>query len=109
MSQIVSTSLGRFRRWKADDGSEGFLFECPECKEWVPMSEDHLNGSIAPIHFRRVDGLITISHGMVCGYVEKHPYGATLVATMRAKLLMASDGEDVRPYDTDQASLVFGE
>jgi hypothetical protein len=109
MSRIVTTQLGRFRQWEDSQGNKGFLFECPQCKEWLPMSEGHLNGSLAPIHFARIDDLVTMTHGRVCDYAKKERYGAFLVSTMQAKLLMASDGEDVKPYDTDAASLYRGE
>ena len=109
MSLIVSTSLGRFRQVVDSTGVKSFLFECPECKEWLPMLEEHLNGTRPPIHFARVDDMITLSHGRICSYAKKEVYGAFLVSTMQARLLMASEGEDVKPYDTDYASLVFGE
>lgn len=108
MSKIVTTELGRFRLVE-DHGRKSFLFECPTCKEWLPMSEEHLSGSKAPIHFARVDAMPTMTHGRVCSFATKQVYGATLVATMQARLLMASDGEDVKPYDTDYRSLVLGE
>ena len=109
MSLIVTTELGRFRQIVDSMGVKSFLFECPECKEWLPLSEEHLNGSVAPIHFARTDDMGTMSHGRICSFSKKDCYGATLVATMQAKLLMAADGEDVKPYDTDYASLYLGE
>jgi hypothetical protein len=110
MSKIVTTQLGRFRLVE-DHGRKSFLFECPECKEWLPMSEEHLNGSQAPIHFAKLDvvDMVTMDYGKICSYAKKECYGAFLVATMQAKLLMAAEGEDVKPYDTDYASLFLGE
>jgi len=107
MSKIVTTALGRFRMVE-DHGQRSFLFECPECHEWLPLSEDHLSGSVAPIHFARTDDMGTMTHGRVCHFSEKQPYGANLIATMQARLLMAAEGEDVKPYDTDHESLYLG-
>lgn len=108
MSKIVTTEIGRFRQ-VTDGERKSFLFECPTCKEWLPMSEEHLNGSLAPIHFARTDDMGTMTHGRVCTYAEKKVYGATLVATMQARMLMMRDGEYLKPYDTDYASLFLGE
>lgn len=99
MSLIVSTDLGRFRKVVDQQKRGSFLFECPECKEWLPMTEDHLNGSRDVQHHRRVGGL--------CNYVGKRSYGSTLVSTMQARILMAEEG--IKPYDTDYASLELGE
>jgi hypothetical protein len=109
MSLIVSTSVGRFRQVVDSAGNKWFLFECPECKEWLPMSEEHLNGLIAPIHFAKTDDMITATHNRICGYSKRERYGAFLVSTMQAKILMASEGEDVKPYDTDYKSLFLGD
>ena len=103
MSLIASTALGRFRKVVDPRGAASFLFECPECKEWLPMSEEHLNGSRAPIHFARVDDMTTMTHGRICAYAKKEIYGAALVSTMQARILM---GE--KPYDTDYHSLELG-
>jgi len=103
MSLIVSTSLGRFRAVTDQQNGKSFLFECPVCGEWLPMSEEHLNGSRDVQHLRRGDT------DRLCGHFEAKVYGATLVATMQAKLLMAREGEDVKPYDTNYASLMLGE
>lgn len=109
MSLIVSTNVGRFRQVVDSLGSKSFLFECPVCKEWLPMSEEHLNGTLAPIHFARVDEMPTMTHSRICSFAEKKVYGADLIATMQAKILMAGEGEDVKPYDTDYRSLMLGE
>jgi hypothetical protein len=109
MSLIVSTNVGRFRQVIDAHGKKSFLFECPECKEWLPMSEQYLNGTLAPIHFARRDDMVTMTRGRICTYTRKTEYGAVLVSTMQAKLLMASEGENVKPYDTDYSSLYLGE
>lgn len=103
MSKIVTTELGRFRQVD-DHGIKSFLFECPECKEWLPMSEEHLNGTLAPIHFAHVDDMVTMTHGRLCSFAAKQKYGAALVSTMQARILM-----DEAPHDTDHASLSLGE
>lgn len=104
MSKIVTTELGRFRQVD-DHEKKSFLFECPDCKEWLPFSEEHLNGSLAPTHFARVDDAVAVRR--VCDFAKRAPYGAILVATMQARILMAEEG--VKPYDTDYASLFLGE
>ena len=103
MSLIVSTSLGRFRAVVDQQKRKSFLFECPVCGEWLPMSEDHLNGSKDVQHLRKAE------IDRLCEYFEPKVYGAALVATMQAKILMMREGEDVKPYDTDYASLMLGE
>lgn len=102
MSLIVSTSLGRFRKVVDSTNTISFLFECPTCGEWLPMSEEHMNGS------RDVHHLLKGESERLCSYFKADIYGATLIATMQAKILMMRDGEDVKPYDTDHASLMLG-
>lgn len=104
MSKIVTTELGRFRQVVDSAGVKSFLFECPECKEWLPMLEEHLNGTRPPIHFARTDEMVTMTHGRVCAFAKKQNYGAALVSTMQARILM-----DEQPHDTDHASLFLGE
>jgi len=90
MSKIVTTEFGRFRMVD-DHGSKSFLFECPTCKEWLPMSEEHLNGSVAPVHLSRpkpaskMEEMSAFPYSNVCPYAERKRYGATLVATMQAR------------------------
>ncbi len=94
MSKIITTEIGRFR-CVDDHGVKSFLFECPECNEWLPMSEEHLNGSLAPIHFARIEQMPSMTHGRVCSFAEKKAYGATLIATMQARILMCEDVTDL--------------
>ena|ERR1041385_5478044 len=103
MSLIVTTDLGRFRAVVDQQQKKSFLLECPVCGEWLPMAEEHLNGSRDIQHLRKGET------DRLCEYSEAKVYGATLVATMQARLLMAREGEDVKPYDTDYASLMLGE
>jgi len=104
MSKIVTTELGRFRSVQDLGGRKSFLFECPECKEWLPLSEQHLSGELAPVHFARTDDMVTMTHQRVCSFAKKDNYGAALIATLQARILM---GE--APHDTDHASLNLGE
>jgi phage terminase large subunit GpA-like protein len=103
MSLIVSTSLGRFRHVVDSQKRRSFLFECPTCGEWLPMSEEHLSGS------RDVQQLRRGETDRLCEYFEAKVYGATLVATMQARFIMMRDGEEIKPYDTNYASLMLGE
>jgi len=105
MSKIVTTDLGRFRQ-VSDGQRKSFLFECPTCKEWLPMSEEHLNGSLAPVHLSRLDvvDMVTMNYGKICSYAKKEQYGTALVSTMQARILM-----DEAAHDTDHASLFLGE
>ena len=87
MSRIVPTELGRFRQVRGS--STAFLFECPACFEWLPMSEEHLNGSRTVEHYIR-------DTQSLCHYFEAKPYGEQLIATMQARILM-----DEKPYDEE--------
>lgn len=98
MSQIVSTELGRFRKVVDSQKQASFLFECPACKEWLPMSEGHLSGANTVLHFHRDN------KERLCEYFEAKPYGATLVSAMQSRILM-----EEKPYDTHHASLELGE
>ena len=100
----MTTELGRFRQVVDSTGVKSFLFECPDCKEWLPFSEAHLTGEVPPIHFARTDEMVTMTHGRVCIFAKKQNYGAVLVATMQARILT-----DEAPHDTDYASLFLGE
>ncbi len=101
MSKIVTTELGRFRQVVDSAGVKSFLFECPECKEWLPLSEAHLAGELAPIHFARTDEMVTMTHGRVCYFAKKQNYGATLVSTIQARLLMDEAPHDMEPLCPD--------
>jgi len=91
MSKIVPTKLGRFNAVKAD-GENEFLFECPDCGEWLPMSEEILNGS-APIDHQSRTRPATF-----CSFAGTREFGVELVAAMQARLLV-----DGIPYDPGQS------
>src|SRR5690349_15458770 len=71
MSLIGTTSLGRFRAVVDQQKRKSFLFECPVCGEWLPMSEEHLNGSRDVQHLRKGEP------DWLCEYFEAKVYGAT--------------------------------
>jgi len=86
MSQIVTTSVGRFRRVSIDDQSDTWLFECPGCGEWAYLDNDQWNGRVSVDHAS--DGC----HGK---YHETHEYGKELLATIQARVWMGEQLCDV--------------
>lgn len=90
MSRIVDTKIGRFRQ--VDDGGERrFLYECPVCREWLPIRESHLQGA------EPIDHLAPLESGAVfqrpCAFQGYKALGDELLAALRARILF---GE--RPY-----------
>ena len=81
MSEIVDTRLGRFRR-VTDGKSKWFLFECSQCKEWMPLSEAAMEGTEPVIH-ESAD-----IRGTRCMYSAPQEFGKTRVATLQARRLM---------------------
>jgi hypothetical protein len=84
MSEIITTSVGRFRR-VTDGNRKWFLWECPRCLQWSNLSEDQLAGKVS---VQCGDGV------KYCGYHETHNFGAELVATMQARVLMGESPLD---------------
>lgn len=93
MSRIVPTTLGRFRQVDHGDRKE-FLFECPVCSEWLPMSEAILAGKEAIDHLEPPSGAV---FQKTCSFTGKHEFGAALVSTMQVRVLM-----DEKPYTEDE-------
>jgi len=90
MSRIIPTKLGRFNAVK--DGTETqFLFECPDCGEWLPMSEEHLNGS-TPIDHQSLKVPATF-----CTFSGTREFGSALISRMQAHILV-----DGKSFDEDQ-------
>jgi hypothetical protein len=73
MSQIVDSQVGRFRR-VLRDGADLWLWECPRCTTWGQLDEDQMAGRVSVLH--------------ECGYHETHDFGNSLLAAMRAHILM---------------------
>lgn len=74
MSQIVTTSLGRFRHVSLGDDKTAWLWECPICQQWGGLSDAQWAG--------------TVSVACDCGrYHETHAFGPELVAVMQARIL----------------------
>lgn len=79
MSQIVDTSVGRFRRVNTGDPThpDTWLWECP-CGQWAYLDEDQWAGRVSVDH---------ASDGCPKGYHETHEYGKALVAAIQASIL----------------------
>jgi hypothetical protein len=92
MSKIVDTEIGRFRQ-VADGQHKWFLFECPDCGEWLPMNEDVLAGRDRVVHESQK------FPASYCSYGDAREFGSALIAAMQAKVLMGykpyhDEGED---------------
>ena len=97
MSEIIVSQIGRFRRVVDSENCESFLFECPRCREWLPMSTQHLSGALAPVHFENPSMMPKRSgKPTICAFQKQLAYGATLVAAIQANLLMTC-----KPYDDE--------
>lgn len=93
MSEIIDTQLGRFRR-VTDGKTKWFLFECPTCKEWLPLTEAMMNGEEPAVHESA-----TIQ-GTRCPFSGSHEFGSTLVAAIQAGIL--SGVEPIHDEDEDR-------
>jgi hypothetical protein len=91
MSKFVPTAKGLFRAVK-DEAKTRFLFQCPECGEWLPLNEESLAGRLSLSHELR-------GTDRYCRFAGPELLGPTLVATMQARLLMEDCGV---PYETDE-------
>ncbi len=80
MSQIVITKLGRFRRVNTGEPNhpDTWLWECP-CGQWAYLDEDQWAGRMSVDH---------ASEGCSKNYHETHNFGAELVATIQAAILL---------------------
>ena len=81
MSQLIDTTLGRFN-FVMNGTYRRFLFECPDCKEWLPLDEQHLMG-IAPIDHQSL-----INPGCFCTFSGTREFGCTVIAAIQAQKLM---------------------
>jgi hypothetical protein len=107
MSLFVTTEYGRFD--KASGTPAGWLFECPGCGEWLPLTTRMMGGSESVNH---------ASQGCPGGYHQTHPYGPALAARMQARALMgestidppapAEDIEEERTRALDRLRAVIG-
>ena len=73
MSEIVTTTVGRFRHVTPD----AWLWECP-CGQWSYLTTDQWAGRVSVDH---------ASQGCPVKYHETHNYEAELVVTMQARIL----------------------
>ncbi len=79
MSKIVTSISGRFRQVSDAPEQTDWLFECPNCKEWLRL--DWTAQGVAHI---------------ACGFNTGKNLGAALVAAIQAKILF---GE--QPYSEE--------
>ena len=82
MSMLVDTELGQFRCVTDDRKNRRWLFECPDCHEMLPMSEDHLDRKLPIDHESRK------TPGSFCSFQGTRDFGAQLVHRMQALVLM---------------------
>lgn len=78
MSQIVTSSLGRFRR-VTDGEALWWLWECPKCSQWCSLSDTQWEGKISVDH---------AADGCPGQYHETHNFGAELVAVLQSRRLL---------------------
>lgn len=88
MSEIVTTDVGRFRR-VTDGKTKWWLWECPSCQQWCGLSEAQWAGAVSVDH---------AADGCTGAYHETHNFGAALLATIQARILMEQP-----PADTEEA------
>ena len=80
MSKIVDTQFGR-ARLVTDGGSKWWLWECPKCHSWRPMTDEEANGDKVVV----CQGPSDLSG---CDYAEAHEFGKWLYAAIAAMKLM---------------------
>jgi hypothetical protein len=78
MSEIITTSIGRFRR-VTDGKTKWFLLECPGCGQWCTLNERQWNGTVSVDH---------ATDGCSGSYHETHDFGAALLAELQLRRLM---------------------
>lgn len=81
MSMLVDTELGQFR-YVTDGPNKRFLFDCPDCHEMLPMSEEILAGRAPVDHESRIHG------ARFCTFAGTREFGKYLIATMQAQIVM---------------------
>jgi hypothetical protein len=81
MSKLVDTELGQFRMVE-DGGRKRFLFECPACREMLPMDEDILAGR------KPIDHESRLQPTTYCRFQGTREFGKVLITTMQAYILM---------------------
>jgi len=92
MSILIDTDLGQFR-YVTDGQKKSFLFECPDCHEMLPMSEEILAGRDSIDHESMIYG------GRFCTFSGVREFGKHLIVTMQAQIVMGykayhDEGED---------------
>ncbi len=81
MSKLVDTELGQFRL--VENGTrKWFLFECPQCREMLPMDEETLSGRKDIQHESR------ILPATFCRFTGTREFGKHLITTMQAQIVM---------------------
>lgn len=86
MSEIVTTTLGRFRC--VTDGKDKWpLWECPKCQSWCGFSEAQWEGRSSVI-------CLGPSGDKTCNYHETHPFGKILFKTIQLRILMGESPTD---------------
>lgn len=92
MSQIVTTTVGRFRRVNTGDTGhpDTWLWECP-CGQWAYLDADQWAGRVSVDH---------ASDGCPKGYHETHNFGAELVATTQSRVLTGDSPLDDEPRES---------
>lgn len=80
MSRLIDSEIGQFRQ--VEDGLiKRFLFECPDCHEMLPMTEEILSGDSPVNHESKIYG------ATFCSFRGKKPMGRHLIAAIQANLL----------------------
>lgn len=93
MSMLVDTDLGQFRCVTDDGKNRRWLFECPECRGMLPLTEAHLAGKAPIDHESRTLG------ATFCSFRGMRDFGEQLICRMQALVLMGykpthDEGED---------------
>lgn len=99
MSRIVTTKLGRFRAVR-DGEKKWWLFECPDCKAWMNLSEAQMEGR-ASVYCEAPKQHHYPLAVYRCGYHQTHEYAKELVVTIQAAMLMGKSEAEVFQEDKD--------
>lgn len=102
MSQIVDTSLGRFRA-VSDGVRKWWLWQC-RCGTWCNLSEAQWNGEVSVDHASHHHQYQTPNapEGILqfCGYHERHEFAKELVVTIQARAFTRGMTEPMFLEDT---------
>lgn len=92
MSKIAETKLGRFRG-VTDGQKKWWLWECPDCKRWAPLSADQWEGRASVYCDNPVPSPYDLTPDAVkpCGYHQTHEYAKELVAAVQVRLLFGEE------------------